>query len=92
MGCGSYLRAGEEDDEDDEIEPAIEVDTDMLPTLLIYRGGQLEHTFIRVDWEAGDGGIPNLLIKHGIIPAMSFSNPQNSFGLGTTDEEYDLDD
>ncbi|KAG9097146.1 hypothetical protein FS749_006972 [Ceratobasidium sp. UAMH 11750] len=84
-------------DDDDEneggaVEPAIEVDTDMLPTLLVYRAGQLEHTFIRVDWEAGDGGMQNLLIKHGIISSMSFSGPNNSLGLDDSDEEYDLDD
>lgn len=45
------------------LESHIEVDTEMLPTLLVYRGGQLEHTFIRVDWEASDSGIQNLLIK-----------------------------
>ncbi|QRV78333.1 phosducin-like protein [Ceratobasidium sp. AG-Ba] len=86
----------DEDDFDEEDptggKPAIEVDTDMLPTLLVYRGGQLEHTFIRVDWEAGDAGIHNLLVKHGVIPAMSFSNPNTSFGLGESDAEYDLDD
>ncbi|KAG8715582.1 hypothetical protein FRC09_016489 [Ceratobasidium sp. 395] len=81
------------DGDDEEIdEPMIEVDTEMLPTLLIYRAGQLEHTFIRVDWEAGEGGIQNLLVKHGIISAMSFSNPKDSFGLGDSGEEYDLND
>jgi hypothetical protein len=88
--------------------PSVAVDTEMLPTVLVYRAGQLEHTFIRVDWEAGEGGIQNLLIKyvarhsvykcltfhfrHGILPPMSFSNPGDSFGLGDSDEEYDLDD
>ncbi|KAF8754610.1 phosducin [Rhizoctonia solani] len=73
--------------------PSVEVDVDMLPTVLVYRGGQLEHTFIRVDWEAGQGGIQNLLIKHGILPSMSFStNPVDSLGLQESDEEYDLDD
>ncbi|KAG8793832.1 hypothetical protein FRC12_001462 [Ceratobasidium sp. 428] len=81
------------DGDDEEIdEPMIEVDTEMLPTLLIYRAGQLEHTFIRVDWEAGEGGIQNLLVKHSIISAMSFSNPKDSFGLGDSGEEYDLND
>ena len=31
------------------------VDTDVLPTLLAYRGGALEHTWVRVDWEAKSG-------------------------------------
>ncbi|KAG8744345.1 hypothetical protein FRC10_010325 [Ceratobasidium sp. 414] len=80
------------DDDNEVVEPVIQVDTDMLPTLLVYRAGQLEHTFVRVDWEAGDGGIQNLLIKHGIMSSMSFSEPKNSLGLGDSDEEYDLDD
>lgn len=85
-------RPAESDDEDDEGNPSVEVDTEMLPTVLVYRGGQLEHTFIRVDWEAGEAGIQNLLIKHGILPSMSFAKPDESFGLGDSDEEYDLDD
>lgn len=32
-----------------------EVDTDVLPTLLAYRAGDLIHTWIRVDWEAKTG-------------------------------------
>ncbi|KAG9099373.1 hypothetical protein FRC06_005343 [Ceratobasidium sp. 370] len=82
----------DDEDEGEAVEPVIEVDTDMLPTLLVYRAGQLEHTFIRVDWEAGDGGIQNLLIKHGVISSMSFSEPKNSLGLSDSGEEYDLDD
>ncbi|KDN44659.1 hypothetical protein RSAG8_05424, partial [Rhizoctonia solani AG-8 WAC10335] len=82
-------RPAESDDEYD----SDRRDTDMLPTVLVYRAGQLEHTFIRVDWEAGEGGIPNLLIKHGVLPSMSFSaNPGDSLGLQESDEEYDLDD
>ncbi|CEL54798.1 Phosducin-like protein OS=Bos taurus GN=PDCL PE=2 SV=1 [Rhizoctonia solani AG-1 IB] len=73
--------------------PSVNVDVDMLPTVLVYRGGQLEHTFIRVDWEAGQGGIQNLLINHGVLPSISFSaNPGDSLGLQESDEEYDLDD
>ncbi|QRW20997.1 phosducin-like protein [Rhizoctonia solani] len=53
--------------------PSVEVDVDMLPTVLV--------------------GIQNLLIKHGILPSMSFStNPVDSLGLQESDEEYDLDD
>ena len=32
-----------------------EVDTDVLPTLLVYRGGELVHSWVRVDWEAKQG-------------------------------------
>jgi len=82
---------GSEDEVEDDPESHIEVDTEMLPTLLVYRGGQLEHTFIRVDWEAGDSGIQNLLIKHGVI-GSTFGASENAFGTGNSDEEYDLDD
>lgn len=36
------------------------VDTDVLPTLLAYRGGMLEHTWVRVDWDA-KAGVEDLL-------------------------------
>ncbi len=39
----------------------VEVDTELLPTLLVYRGGELEFTWVRVDLEAGPGGISTLL-------------------------------
>jgi hypothetical protein len=44
-------------DEDD-------VDTDMLPTMLVYRSGQLVHNWVRVDWEAGSLGIDELLKRY----------------------------
>lgn len=47
--------AGEDED--------AEADTDMLPTMLIYEKGELLHTWVRVDWEAGKDGIENLLLK-----------------------------
>ena len=39
------------------------VDTDMLPTLLVYRGGDLIYNWVRVDWEAGKAGVEELLVK-----------------------------
>lgn len=50
----------EDEDEDDERGDADqweddEVDTDVLPTLLVYRGGDLAHSWVRVDWEAKQG-------------------------------------
>jgi hypothetical protein len=41
----------------------VQADLDMLPTILIYRGGELLHTWVRVDWEAGKEGVENLLKK-----------------------------
>ena len=45
---------GDTEDESD-------VDLDMLPTLLVYRDGELVHNWVRVDWEAGQSGIRDLL-------------------------------
>ncbi|KZO94376.1 galactose mutarotase-like protein [Calocera viscosa TUFC12733] len=49
-----------------------EVDLEMLPTMLVYKAGELRETWIRVDWEARDaGGVEQLLVKNGIIPSAS---------------------
>ena len=42
----------------------VDVDTDMLPTILVYRSGQLVHNWVRVDWEAGLLGIDELLERY----------------------------
>lgn len=47
-----------EDSEDDE-----DVDLDVLPTILVYKGGELVHNWVRVDWEAGRETIEELLSK-----------------------------
>jgi len=43
------------------------VDTDMLPTMLVYHGGELVYNWVRVDWEAGLAGVEELLMKHHIL-------------------------
>jgi hypothetical protein len=43
------------------------VDTDMLPTMLVYRDGELVHNWVRVDWEAGKAGIEELLAKYVLV-------------------------
>lgn len=50
------------------------VDTDVLPTMLVYRGGELVHTWVRVDWEAKTG-IEDLLRRQ----VCSFSSALCSF-------------
>jgi hypothetical protein len=35
----------------------------MLPTLLVYRDGELVHNWVRVDWEAGQAGVEDLLAR-----------------------------
>jgi hypothetical protein len=48
---------------DEEEYEEVDVDTDMLPTLLVYRDGELVHNWVRVDWEAGKAGIEELLSR-----------------------------
>lgn len=45
----------ESDDHPAEDEELRRADTDVLPTLLAYRDGELVHTWIRVDWCATEG-------------------------------------
>lgn len=47
------------DDGDDEAE----ADPDVLPTLLAYRDGELERTWVRVDFDVGSGGLVGLLAR-----------------------------
>ena len=42
-------------------EDEAKADPDVLPTLLAYKDGELEKTWIRVDWEVKDDGIEGLL-------------------------------
>ena len=62
----------DDDDDDDEDDSGSdrseggweddEVDTDVLPTVLVYRAGDLVHSWVRVDWEA-NMGVEELLRK-----------------------------
>lgn len=56
----------EEDDETDDFRDD-DVDLDMLPTMLVYRSGDLVHNWVRVDWEAGDAGLEEHLEKSVLI-------------------------
>jgi hypothetical protein len=53
-----------EADEADEDDDEGDIDTDMLPTMHVYRGGELVHNWVRVDWEAGDAGVEELLARY----------------------------
>jgi len=75
------------DDEDDDYSDD-NVDLDMLPTMLVYRNGELVHNWVRVDWEAGEAGIEEFLDKHHILPASSGS--KDNLGLPSDDEDFDL--
>jgi hypothetical protein len=57
---------GENEDEDMEYGER-RVDTDVLPTMQVYRGGELVLNWVRVDWEAGKAGVAELLERFLVI-------------------------
>lgn len=46
----------------------------MLPTMLVYRSGQLVHNWVRVDWEAGPLGIDELLERCALSHPIRLRN------------------
>ncbi|OXB39477.1 hypothetical protein LQV05_000685 [Cryptococcus neoformans] len=52
-------------------EPKRLPDPDVLPSLLAYKDGELEKTWIRVDWDVSEDGIEGLLRRDGILPTIS---------------------
>ncbi|KAG6814590.1 hypothetical protein H0H92_000119 [Tricholoma furcatifolium] len=84
---------GEKEDEDsDGGDDDDEVDLDMLPTMLVYRDGELVHNWVRVDWEAGPAGIDELLDRHHILPRTeSILGASSNLSLPSDDEDdFDL--
>ncbi|KAH9889002.1 hypothetical protein C8Q73DRAFT_175924 [Cubamyces lactineus] len=81
-----YGGEGEDEDqwEDDE------VDTDVLPTLLVYRGGELVHSWVRVDWEAKQG-LEDFLKRHGVLTSPWHYGGVSANGGHASDED-DIDD
>ncbi|KAK7438489.1 hypothetical protein VKT23_018104, partial [Stygiomarasmius scandens] len=81
-------------DEDDD-----SVDTDVLPTVLVYRDGELVHNWVRVDWEAAregaggggwEAGVEELLEKHGILPNKKIATSIfSNLGLASDGEDDD---
>ncbi|KAK1231462.1 hypothetical protein PQX77_005415, partial [Marasmius sp. AFHP31] len=66
------------------------VDSDMLPTMLVYRDGELVYNWVRVDWEA-KAGIEELLSQHRVIPQRDHSLEFGGFSVPSDDElEGDL--
>ncbi|KAG6896147.1 hypothetical protein C0992_010005 [Termitomyces sp. T32_za158] len=83
-----YGEEGEDEDEDNEDDD--DIDRDVLPTMLVYRDGELVYNWVRVDWEAGHAGIEELLDKHHILPRPeSILGASNDLGL-STDDDFDL--
>ncbi|KAG6854695.1 hypothetical protein C0991_002406 [Blastosporella zonata] len=82
---------GEKEDEEDIDDD--NVDLDMLPTMLVYRDGELVHNWVRVDWEAGQAGLEEWLDQHHILPRPeSMLGASNNLGLpsDTDDDDFDL--
>ena len=50
----------------------MEADPDVLPTMLVYKDGELERNWIRVDWEIGEGDLEGLL-RRSVIYWFSLS-------------------
>jgi len=51
----------DDEDADEEEDEDVEADPDVLPTMLVYKDGELERNWIRVDWEIGDVNLEELL-------------------------------
>lgn len=85
-----YNEKDDTTDEDDDVSNEDDIDLDMLPTMLVYRDGELVHNWVRVDWEAGQSGIQELLQKYHILPEReSFFN---TLGIHSDGEDADDDD
>lgn len=92
---GRYPDDGEDEDEDDDSDDGKsnggweddEVDTDVLPTMLVYRGGELIHSWVRVDWEA-NMGVEELLRRHHVLADGGGSD--GNCGLPSDDDGEDL--
>jgi hypothetical protein len=60
----STLDRDDSDAEDESDNAVVGVpDPDVLPTLLAYRDGELEKTWVRVDFEVGREGLEGLLLR-----------------------------
>lgn len=57
-------RQEDEDEDEDEEEEEVEADPDVLPTMLVYKDGELERNWIRVDWKIGEGNLEELLRRY----------------------------
>ncbi|KAH8077484.1 hypothetical protein BXZ70DRAFT_696753 [Cristinia sonorae] len=92
---GRYPGSDDEDDEDDDGYGSSgedegwdddKVDTDVLPTMLVYRGGELVHSWVRVDWEAKTG-VEDLLKRNHIVSSTG-STARRDLN-DDLDEEFD---
>ncbi|OSD00178.1 thioredoxin-like protein [Trametes coccinea BRFM310] len=83
---------GDEDEDEVEVDDGQweddEVDTDVLPTLLVYRGGELVHSWVRVDWEAKQG-LEEFLKRHGVLTSPRHYGGVSARLDGDSDDDFD---
>ncbi|KAH9847601.1 hypothetical protein C2E23DRAFT_847974 [Lenzites betulinus] len=68
-----------------------QVDTGVLPTMLIYRGGELVHSWVRVDWEAKQG-LEEFLKRHGILTSsrhVGGASTTEPYADGSDEDDFD---
>ncbi|EAU88654.2 hypothetical protein CC1G_01027 [Coprinopsis cinerea okayama7 len=75
-----------EDSKEEDLVDDDDIDLDMLPTLLVYRNGELVHNWVRVDWEVKDWDIEGFLDKYHILPHRG---AHHNLGLPSDDEDGD---
>ncbi|WVF68174.1 hypothetical protein IAT40_002939 [Kwoniella sp. CBS 6097] len=76
-------------DDDDEDVPKGKPDPDVLPTMLVYKDGELEHNWVRVDWDVKEDGIEGLFRRVGILPSLHRTgiNRQPQYLLDADDDD-----
>ncbi|WWC98535.1 hypothetical protein V866_005427 [Kwoniella sp. B9012] len=77
-------------------EPIGTPDPDVLPTMLVYKDGELEKNWVRVDWEVDESGVEGLLKKEGILPLVGAGRMGAGVGINRSrnllDDEDDEDE
>ncbi|KAI0816989.1 hypothetical protein BC628DRAFT_1404635 [Trametes gibbosa] len=84
----------DDDDDDDNVHDQWEddeVDTDVLPTILVYRGGELVHSWVRVDWEAKQG-LEEFFKRHNILTSTRHNGATATGPCADGSDEDDFDD
>ncbi|KAG8998190.1 hypothetical protein FRB94_010442 [Tulasnella sp. JGI-2019a] len=95
-GPSNFVGAHAEETHEDDVEDEAEPDYDMLPTMLVYRGGKLEFSWPRVDLDIGNksgkGGVGGSTFEQNDVEALLtqyhiLETPLSNGGHGSSDEE-----
>ncbi|WVR08526.1 hypothetical protein IAU60_005581 [Kwoniella sp. DSM 27419] len=60
----------DDDSDGEEQQPSGRPDPDVLPTMLVYKDGELEKNWVRVDWDIAEDGVEGLLRREGVLPPV----------------------